>query len=309
MRKNALIICSYTCAIGAFGAFFRWLQNQICYDPETGVMSGGAFNIVIPVVIIAAALAFYVLIKKLFDKGLVPPTKLYDMFRGTTIVYPTVFWILAAVTALGGIITIAGTRFDKQAGLYAVVGILAVLSGIGFPLICTCSKHRYAPGFVSALMTVPVLMCALWLITSYRQNATIPSVSVYAIEILTLCACIAAFFYTSGYAYGRIMPVKSIIATMFAAFMCFMTLSDERYIGLQLVICGCAGMLLVENWMLISNSTMREEGEESEPELPAEEAADSVLKPTVEDIIEEAAAEDTTVADEDDDMKIWKGNK
>lgn len=313
MRKNALIICSYTCAIGAFGAFFRWLQNQICYDPITHTMSAGAFSVIIPIMIIAAAAVFYMLIKKLFDKGLVPPTKLYDMFHGTTFVYPIAFCVLAVVMALGGIVTIMNTRFDPQAGLYTVIGTLAIFSGIGFPLICTCAKNRYAPGFVSVLMTLPVLLCSFWLVASYRQNATIPSVSVYSIEILALCACIAAFFFTSGYAYGRFKPVESILSTMFAAFLCFMTLSDTRYIGLQFVVCGCAGMLIVENWMLISNSVMKEISDE--PELaeisPAEEAEDNVLKPTIDDIIEEAAAEDTTVVDEgeDDDVKIWKGNK
>ena len=309
MRKNALIICSYTCAIGAFGAFFRWLQNQICYEVETRTMSSSVFDILIPLVIIAAAVAFYVLIKKHFESGLVPPAKLYEMFHGTTLIYPIAFWVLSAVMVLGGIITMMSVRFDPQATLYTIIGLLAIFSGVGFPLICTCAKHRYAPSFISILMTIPVVMLCLWLVASYRQNATIPSVSVYSIEILALCACIAAFFFTSGYAYGRVMPVECMLSTMFAAFMCFMTLSDARNVGLQFVICSCAGMLIVENWMLISNSHEKEATNETTENAPAVEVEDSVLNPTVDDIIEESAAEDTTVVDEDEDVKIWKGNK
>lgn len=309
MRKNALVICCYTCAIGAFGAFFRWLQNQICYDAVTNTMKGGGWGVFILLVMLAAAAVFYMLIKKLFDEGLVPPEKLYEVFHGTTFVFPIVFWLIAVIYVLGGIITMMNTRFDPHAGIYTIIGMLAIFSGVGFPLICTCAQKRYNPRFISVLMTLPVLMFALWLIASYRQNATIPSVGVYAIEIVTLCACIVAFFYTSGYAYGVVKPVESMITTMFAAFMCFMTISDSRYFGLQLLLVGSAGMLLAENWMLISNMHEKEEAEEPVPELAAESAEDNVLPPKLDDIIEEAAAEQTTVVDEDDDVKIWKSKK
>lgn len=309
MRKNALIICCYTCAIGAFGAFFRWLQNQICYDAVTNTMKGGGWGILILLVILAAAAVFYMLVKKLFDKNLVPPTKLYQVFHGTTIIFPIVFWLVSIICVLGGVITVTSTRFDPQAGIYAIIGMLAILSGIGFPLICTCAQKRYNPKFISILMTLPVLMFAFWLIASYRQNATIPSVGVYAVEIVAICSCLVAFFYTSGYAYGIARPVESMIATMFAAFMCFMTVSDSRYLGLQLILVAGAGMLLAENWMLISNMQEKEETEEPIPELTAENAEDSVLSPKLEDIIEEAVAEQTTIVDEDDDVKIWKSEK
>lgn len=314
MRKNALIICSYTCAVGAFGAFFRWLQNQICYDDVTKTMAPGIFNILIPLVTIAAAVVFYMLIKGLFDKGLVPPKSLYDMFHGTTLIYPIAFGLISVVTVIGGIITIASTRMDLQAGLYSLIGIFAIFTGVGFPLICTCAKHRYAPNFVSVLMFFPIALFALWLVASYRQNATIPSVSVYSIETLTLCTCLVAFYFTAGYAFGKVRPVESLLSTMFAAFLCFMTISDARYGGLQLLVCGSAGMLLVENWVIISNSRFLGDDEEKEvpsPELPAEEADDVSISPELEIELQRAvsAEEEATVKDDDGDVKIWKSGK
>lgn len=313
MRKNALIISCYVCALGAFCAFFRWLQNQICYDPVTGIMAKSAWNVLIPLSIIAVAVVFYMQIKKLLDKNLVPPMKLYDMFHGTTLVYPVLAWIIAAITAIGGFSTIAAVRFDAQSGLYTLIGILAIISGIGFPLICTCSKRRFSPGFVSVLMTAPILMFALWLITSYRQNATIASIWVYAVEILTLCACLTAFFYTAGYAYGRVKPIQSLFFTMLAAFLCFMTMSDNRYTGLQLILCGSIGMLMTETWAIVSNMQEAGEAEDEVTELAdsVEPVADAPTSPDLEDIIREAAAIETesTVIDDDDDVKIWSSDK
>ena len=313
MRKNALIISCYVCALGAFGAFFRWLQNQICYDPVTGIMSRSAWNFLIPLAIIGVAVIFYMQIKKLLDQNLVPPMKLYDMFHGTTLVYPVLAWIIAAITAIGGLVTIVSVRYTEQAGLYTLIGLLAICSGISFPLICTCSKRRFSPGFVSALMTAPVVMFALWLIASYRQNATIASIWVYAVEILALCACLTAFFYTAGYAYGRVKPIQSLFFTMMAAFLCFMTMSDNRNTGLQLIVCGSIGMLLTEAWAIVSN--MREAGEvEEEISELAEESENEPSAPEtpdLEDIIREAAEirTETTIVDDDDDVKIWNSDK
>ena len=37
MRKNAWVICCCTAVLSAFGIFFRWLQNQACFEAETGL--------------------------------------------------------------------------------------------------------------------------------------------------------------------------------------------------------------------------------------------------------------------------------
>lgn len=312
MRKNALIISCYVCALGAFGAFFRWLQIQIFYDPATGIMTGSVWGILLPLMIIAVAVVFYYLIKKLLDQNLIPPMKLYDMFRGTTLVYPAVAWTIGIITALGGLVTAFSVRYDAQAGLYTIVGLLAIIGGMSFPLICTCSKRRFAPGFVSALMTVPVIMFIIWLIASYRQNATIASIWVYAVEILALCACLTAFFFTAGYAYGRVKPIESLFFTMFASFLGFMTLSDNRYTGLQLIVCGSIGMMLTEAWMIVSNMREKSDGDApSELSENVQDEAELIIQTDLDEIMKEAEKipVEETVKDDDDDVKIWKTGK
>ena len=312
MRKNALIISCYVCALGAFGAFFRWLQIQIFYDPVTGIMTGSVWGILLPLMIIAVAVVFYSLIKKLLDRNLIPPVKLYDMFRGTTLVYPAVAWTIGIITALGGLVTAFSVRYDAQAGLYTIVGLLAIIGGMSFPLICTCSKRRFAPGFVSALMTVPVIMFIIWLIASYRQNATIASIWVYAVEILALCACLTAFFFTAGYAYGRVKPIESLFFTMFASFLGFMTLSDNRYTGLQLIVCGSIGMMLTEAWMIVSNMREKSDGDApSELSENVQDEAELIIQTDLDEIMKEAEKipVEETVKDDDDDVKIWKTGK
>ena len=60
MRKNAWVICCCTAVLAAFGTFFRWLQDQVCFEAETGLAVRGsiwpyavALMIVIAVVVLA----------------------------------------------------------------------------------------------------------------------------------------------------------------------------------------------------------------------------------------------------------------
>jgi len=46
--NDALIMLCYTCAFGAFGAFFRWLQMQVARDTETGMINPSILNILLP---------------------------------------------------------------------------------------------------------------------------------------------------------------------------------------------------------------------------------------------------------------------
>ena len=67
--KVPLILSCYVCALGAFGAFFRWLQMQVARDAETGMMNPSILNILVPLTIICAAVLFYLRLKKLVDDG------------------------------------------------------------------------------------------------------------------------------------------------------------------------------------------------------------------------------------------------
>ena len=42
MRKNAWVICCCTAVLSAFGIFFRWLQDQACFEAETGLAVHGS---------------------------------------------------------------------------------------------------------------------------------------------------------------------------------------------------------------------------------------------------------------------------
>lgn len=289
--NDALIMLCYVCALGAFGAFFRWLQMQVARDSETGLINPSILNFLLPAVIIAAAVVLWLRTKKLTDGETVFPTGMSEALRGLSLVYIIFAWVIAAIAVIGGIMTIVSTALDSLHTMYVIIAVLAMLSGLSFPLICSASRSHYSPSLVSVFMTIPILMYCVWLIASYRANANNPNVWMFAIEIIAICCAILALFYVAGYAFGRPSPQKACFLSLFGAFMCITTLSDSRYMGLELIILATAGMLLMYGWLIVKNRCAKED-------LPARpepvKAPEPEPEPEDEDTVIEAAPDDAS---------------
>ena len=272
--KDALTMLCYACALGAFGAFFRWLQMQTARDAQTGLMNRSVLNYIVPLLMIAAAVILYRRTKRLTDDKTAFPTDMYAALSCTSVAYVILAWVVAALYILGGILTISALALDSQRGLYVIIAILAVASGLGFPLICTATKRHYSPSLIAVFMTLPVIMFCLWLIACYRTNASNPNIWLYAVEILSVCAVILALLYVAGYAYGRAEPRKACFMVLFGAFMCITSLADSRAAGPELIMLATAGELLIYGWLFVKNRA-----DAPEPEAEIEDGGEDDKKP------------------------------
>ena len=277
MHKNALKLFAFTAGASAFGAFFRWLQNQIIIEAETGLTKPSALNYVVPLVIALAAFLFWRLTVGLKAQELTAPESFYSAFESHGGIFRALPWILGAIMLVGGIMLRMTMRFERFYGWYAALSVLAILTGLCFPLICAAPRSRYSPTMVCVLMTVPIVFAILWLILSYRTHAVTPAVWVYAIEVLATAAALLTFYYIAGYAYGKARPYPTLFMLMLGAFMCVMTLADSRSTGEQLIFASCAGMFLLWAWIITDNIR-------PEPEKPAEQSPEeTVIRPGVPD--------------------------
>ncbi len=292
MQKNALKISAYTGVLGAFGSFFRWLQLQSAFEKETGLIKPSALNVLLPLILIGSAVVFFYLIKKLKAEGFDAPTDIKSAFRGTSLIYPIAFYAIAGITVLGGLAVLFTAGKHSLPGAYRLISLLAILSGVTFPLICISSRKQYAPSLVCVFMTLPIVMYCLWLIVCYKVSASNPTVWAYCIEILTVCAVIIAFYFTAGYPYGSAKPYHAIYSAILAAFMCIVSLADSRSFGLQLIMAGTAGMLIMEACMIICNMQESVEKPEAVPEITQPEAEEVEAEETeAETVIDAGEAE------------------
>ena len=288
--KAPLILSCYVCALGAFGAFFRWLQMQVARDSETGMMNPSILSVLVPLTILCAAVLFYLRLKKLCGGEKELPTEFYAALKGSSVLCPVISWVIGVFTAIGGVVTMLNVTLDAQRGLYIVIAALGILCGLSFPLICSAARKRYSPGLTSLFMTLPVIMYCLWLIACYKANSNNPNLWVYAIEIITVCCLIIAFYYTAGFPYGKAKPRHAAFFCMMGAFLGIVTLADSRYLGLQLILLGSVGMLIMENWLIVRNIRNKDDAPEVSPS-PAAEAV-KAEEPAQDDAPEPAEASD-----------------
>ncbi len=222
MRKNAWMICCCTAVLAAFGTFFRWLQDQVCFEAETGLAVRGSiwpYAVALMIVIAAAVLAVVC-----FRMKNQPHTSFPDSLPAALAAPPRVRTIggvvLGALLAVGGVWLLIGSGTLASPGLQRVLALLTIVTGAAFiwQMLSVTSGETASGTVVCASM--PIVLLVFWLIVSYKVNIINPTVSAYAVEILALCAALIAFYELAGFAYGRPKAIRSIFWSQFAAFLC-----------------------------------------------------------------------------------------
>ena len=244
MRKNAWVICCCTAVLAAFGTFFRWLQDQVCFEAETGLAVRGSiwpYAVALMIVIAAAVLAVVC-----FRMKNQPHTSFPDSL-------PAAFVAAPRVRTIGGVVLMISSGTLSSPGLQRVLAALTIVTGAAFIWQMLSIGDGETTSGTVVCASMPIVLLAFWLIVSYKVNIINPTVSAYAVEILALCAALIAFYELAGFAYGRPKAIRSIFWSQFAAFLCITALPDDRTGGQQLMLAAIAGMLLFQSYLTASN--------------------------------------------------------
>ena len=281
-----------TCVYSAFGIFSRWLQNMTAFEENGLYISGSLWGIVLTILCIAAAgtmFGFARYYKK--NLGLTCAPDPGVAFAGSGLLHKIIYLVIALIMAAGSVMLLI-TAGDAEAplgmdfsGLLRILALLGLLTAGGFLGIAGGANGKETPdgsprqaGFCLAA-TLPIAFCCFWLIVSYRQDAVTSVVWSYAPEILAIACSLLSFYYVAGHAYGRGKPFATIFFCNFGAFLCFVTLPDERLIAQQIMFFGIAGMQLFLSWMRVSGLRRREEIFARFPNAPATEDEDDEVPP------------------------------
>ena len=256
MQKKSLEVSCYVCGAGAFGVFFRWLQDQMAFD-DAGLAERSVFNYLVPLLILAAALLFNRFIEQAKSEKLYIPRDYCQALRNEGKLYTLARWVCGLVMVLGGVLLVSSCETDKDAKLMFILAGLAIASGLCYPLLLGSANDKYGklrhPTLASAGATLPVLMFALWLIICYKQNALNSVLWSYLIEMASVIVALLAFFRAAGFAFGAVKSWPTLFNIMLGVMMCIMSLADERNMGMHVIMLGAALQLLLYVWVLIKN--------------------------------------------------------
>lgn len=255
MRKNALVICCVTCVFGAFGAFFRWLMDLTGFEADTGLyISGTVWSWA--VLLEAAAFFIVLLIIVLGLKrrtGAALPAEYADAMGGTTAVFRPMYILLTVLLAGGALALLISAGEDAYPTFQRLLALLGVLGAVGFLLMMTAAERQSRSVRACLGATLLIVFYCFWLIVSYRENAASSVVWGYAPEILALAAALVAVYYVAGVPFGRPKPFAAVFFSQLAAFLCILTLPDDRATGQRVMIVATAGLLLFFSWLVVEH--------------------------------------------------------
>ncbi len=273
MQKKSLEISCYVVGAGAFGVLFRWLQDQLAFD-EAGLAEQSVFNFLVPLLLVAALFAYIRLVNAIQDEKLYVPREFCQALFNPGRLFTVLRWLVGAVMCGGAALLLISLETDKNVDMLRLLALLGFLAGLSFPLLLGEANYEEIEhlGLIRLYAVLPVLLYAMWLIVSYKENAYNSVVWDYAVEIATICVAMMAFFRVAGFAYSVVDSRKCLINLMMGASMCIMSLADERYMGMQLMLVSSAAMLVLYNWILIMN--MKKKKPRPKEEREAEPSAD-----------------------------------
>lgn len=270
MQKKSLEITCYVAGAGAFGVFLRWLQDQLAFD-ENGLSEPSVFNFLVPLMLLAAAWMFTRFINKIQDDKCYVPRDFCDALFNPGKLFAVARWAIGLLMCLGSVVLLMTSETDVDADFIRIICLLAFLSGLAFPFVLGSANYDEFANvrFVRLCMMMPILLFSAWLILCYKQNSYNSVVWSYVIEMATIIVALLAFFRIAGYAFFAPNWRKCMLAIMMGAAMCIMSLADERYMGMHIIMLSAALMLILYNWILFKNlrkKVKRSEVQEPQPD-------------------------------------------
>ena len=263
MQNKALENTVFVVSAGAFGVFLRWLQLQLAFD-ENGLCGPSVFNVLVPLFILIAAWVLRKRVKELLDRRCVMPTAMHEALSNPGKLYAFFRWAAGAVMMLGGALMIRGSETEKYTLMLRVMGGLAILTGICFPLyLGTANREaeKQRPALLCAMSLAPLLLFALWLVYDYRANATNSVLWGFAVEVLAASVLLIAFFRLGGFAFGVVEPKKLLFWLQFGVFVSMTVLADDRDMAGQLVFLSAGLMLALTDFILLRRTREKDEAE------------------------------------------------
>lgn len=270
MQKKSLEITCYVAGAGAFGVFLRWLQDQLAFD-ENGLSEPSVFNFLVPLMLLAAAWMFTRFINKIQDDKCYVPRDFCDALFNPGKLFAVARWAIGLLMCLGSVVLLMTSETDVDADFIRIICLLAFLSGLAFPFVLGSANYDEFANvrFVRLCMMMPILLFSAWLILCYKQNSYNSVVWSYVIEMATIIVALLAFFRIACYAFFAPNWRKCMLAIMMGAAMCIMSLADERYMGMHIIMLSAALMLILYNWILFKNlrkKVKRSEVQEPQPD-------------------------------------------
>ena len=258
MRISAVFMPFFALLSGAAGFYLRRTELMNVFDMHTGLPDRGAGVtmglIALSALFLLLALVFCI---RAVDRHASPPG-FENAFGTDPLTYPFAF-------ALVGLVWLGATvkhfiDLNRSGSLlpseiyFLVLSALAAVSVAFFAIEMYQDPRRK---MIFALSIIPSLFMCFWLILIYKQNAANPVLLSYCYQCLAVITSALAFYFTSGFVYGKPAPGKTIFFYLAAVYFGFVTLADGHNLTISLIFVAIITMNVTYSSMLIRNMRLK----------------------------------------------------
>ena len=262
MRNNAFNICLTTLVAGVFGFFLRWLQLLNGFD-DSGLARPGAVTALVFALYSLLVMAAFALVTRIYLKKKSVSEVGAEALRVPNVLPVAIMWAIAAVMAIACLVLMFGSDFARYPTMQRMTAALGIFSAVCLPFVLvrkaapaaeeTAEAKGDSVGVAGIAAVIPVLFCALWLVTSYRVESENPVLWSYVVEMLAIVGATLSFYYVAAYFYCRAKPLRCIVMLQWSCYLCLCTLMDAHSFAEKLLFGSLAAAFLVFQYVLLDN--------------------------------------------------------
>jgi len=254
MRILAFVVPFFVFIAGVLGFSLRLSEHHNVFDSITGLPYRDAvttFWLVSLSVMLMVFIIFFAI--KVASKYKALPG--FESAFGTDpFFYPAVFVAIGIIWIIGTLMYLSFLNTHNAVTLndiyFIVFSIISAVSTTFFAIEMYQDSRRSA---AYALSVIPAVFMCFWLIFLYRHNASNPIMLTYIYQCLAIVSSALAFYFTSGFLYGRPAPGKAVVTYYAAIYFCMVALADDLPMGVKLIYIAIIAVNLVHSTMLVRN--------------------------------------------------------
>jgi len=259
MRISSVFIPFFALLAGAGGFYLRLTELLNVFNKGAGLPQRGA-PVTIALFVLTAVFLVFALLFSLRATARHRALEGFENAFGTDpLSYPVIFsligvaWVGATVRHF---MELNATGIPTVLQIYFL--ILSALAGISIAVFAIEMYQDPRRKIIYALSIIPTLFMCFWLILMYRRNSSNPVLLSYCYECLAIITAALAYYFTSGFVYGKPAPGKAIFTYLAAIYFCFITLADDHTPGVKIIFTAILTANVLYASMLIRNLRWKE---------------------------------------------------
>lgn len=232
--------------MGSFGALVRWLQLLNAFEADSGLLIKGSASTAVLIAIMVFTAAALFLMAHLLGKTEV------GFLGGQSRLWYWVSIFAGLLGLIGAVLCFFTAPYKTTPILYRILAIMLLLASLCMPLLIRSLQKRRTDDISHISACVLVIVACFWLIVSYKENASDPTLWHFLPELFASAAVSIAAYYAAGFVYGKKKYAAAVFFSNLAAFMCIVSLADQLEKWRYFVLIGFT-LLLMSVSMVLEN--------------------------------------------------------